>query len=62
MVSNWCQANLKTLENKGDLKLMKLGIVVLPFCSQPLVSSGLQGFIFVTTQLTTQLLKHFRFF
>ena len=28
MVSNWCQANLKTLENKGDLKLMKLGIVV----------------------------------
>ncbi len=28
MVSNWCQANLKTLENKGDLKEMKLGIVV----------------------------------
>ena len=28
MVSNWCQANLKTLENKGDLKQMKLGIVV----------------------------------
>ena len=28
MVSNWCQANLKTLENKGDLKLMKLVIVV----------------------------------
>ena len=30
MVSNWCQANLKTLENKGDLKQMKLGIVGLP--------------------------------
>ena len=30
MVSNWCQANLKTLENKGDLRLMKLGIVGLP--------------------------------
>ena len=30
MVSNWCQTNLKTLENKGDLKLMKLGIVGLP--------------------------------
>ena len=28
MVSNWCQANLKSLENKGDLKQMKLGIVV----------------------------------
>ena len=30
MVSNWCQTNLKTLENKGDLKEMKLGIVGLP--------------------------------
>lgn len=30
MVSNWCQANLETLENKGDLKQMKLGIVGLP--------------------------------
>jgi len=30
MVSNWCQTNLKTLENKGDLKQMKLGIVGLP--------------------------------
>ena len=30
MVSNWCQANLKNLENKGDLKQMKLGIVGLP--------------------------------
>ena len=30
MVSNWCQASLKTLENKGDLKQMKLGIVGLP--------------------------------
>ena len=30
MVSDWCQANLKTLENKGDLKQMKLGIVGLP--------------------------------
>jgi len=30
MVSNWCQANLKTLENKGDLIKMKLGIVGLP--------------------------------
>ena len=29
-MSNWCQANLKTLENKGDLKVMKLGIVGLP--------------------------------
>ena len=28
MVSNWCQSNLKALENKGDLKQMKLGIVV----------------------------------
>ena len=28
MVSDWCQANLKTLENKGDLKQMKLGIVI----------------------------------
>ena len=28
MVSDWCQANLKTIENKGDLKEMKLGIVV----------------------------------
>ena len=41
---------------------MKLGIVVLPFCSQPLVSSDFQGFIFVTTQFTTQPLKHLRFF
>ena len=32
MVSNWRQANLETLENKGDLKDMKLGIVVhVPF-------------------------------
>ena len=32
MVSNWCQANFETLENKGDLKQMKLGIVVhVPF-------------------------------
>ena len=30
MVSNWCQANFETLENKGDLKQMKLGIVGLP--------------------------------
>ena len=30
MVSNWCHANMKTLENKGDLKQMKLGIVGLP--------------------------------
>ena len=30
MVSNWCQANLETLENKGDLIKMKLGIVGLP--------------------------------
>ena len=30
MVSDWCQANLKTIENKGDLKEMKLGIVGLP--------------------------------
>ncbi len=30
MVSNWCQPNLETLENKGDLKQMKLGIVGLP--------------------------------
>ena len=30
MVSNWCQANLKALENRGDLKQMKLGIVGLP--------------------------------
>ena len=30
MVSDWCQANLKTLENKGDLIQMKLGIVGLP--------------------------------
>ena len=28
MVSNWCQANLTSLKNKGDLKQMKLGIVV----------------------------------
>ena len=28
MVSNWCQAGLKALENKGDLKKMKVGIVV----------------------------------
>ena len=40
---------------------MKLGIVVLPFRSQPLISSGFQGFIFVTTQLTTQPLKHLLF-
>ena len=30
MVSNWCQTNSETLENKGDLKQMKLGIVGLP--------------------------------
>lgn len=30
MVSDWCQANLETIENKGDLKQMKLGIVGLP--------------------------------
>ena len=30
MVSDWCLANLKTLENKGDLKKMKMGIVGLP--------------------------------
>ena len=29
-MSNWCQAGLKALENKGDLKEMKLGIVGLP--------------------------------
>ena len=29
-MSNWCQSGLKTLENKGDLKEMKLGIVGLP--------------------------------
>lgn len=28
MVSDWCLANLKTLENKGDLKKMKMGIVI----------------------------------
>ena len=28
MVSDLCHTNLKTLENKGDLKQMKLGIVV----------------------------------
>ena len=30
MVPDWCLANLKTLENKGDLKKMKMGIVGLP--------------------------------
>ena len=30
MVSDWCQASYETLENKGDLKQMKLGIVGLP--------------------------------
>lgn len=28
MVSNWCQASSETLENKGDLKQMKLGIEI----------------------------------
>ena len=28
MVPGWCQANLNTNENKGDLIQMKLGIVV----------------------------------
>lgn len=32
MVSNWCQASYETLENKGNLKEMKLGIVIhVPF-------------------------------
>ena len=28
MVSIWCQANLKTLENKGEMIKMKLGIEI----------------------------------
>ncbi len=30
MVSDWCQTSLETLENKGDVTKMKLGIVGLP--------------------------------